>query len=124
MAPSTDMPQKYAAAVKAAAGVVKRAGGLEFGVAYDTLPANSNWLAFAKFDGDNVVKEHGGTPAVAADKLARELLDGAICRRCNHVISAFGANDPVFCNWRRDHDVWVPGCGQSIDSTIEMKARF
>jgi hypothetical protein len=107
--------------VKATAGLVRRAGATKFFIGENDIAPVSKYTAYAEFgDGDALKRGVGRTPEAACADLAVELLDGQVCGRCGHVIALF-TNDPTFCHWRRERDVWVSGCGLPVDSSIQLR---
>lgn len=126
---SVSLVNRFEQAVVATSDLARRAGAIEFKVEHSNIAPSTQWFAVATFrgpsgrDDDVVVKKGSGSDLlVACDRLAVELLDGAVCRHCNHVISVYGG-DSHFCRWRRVGDKWSTGCGYPLDKTIEMVAR-
>lgn len=111
--------------VKATAALAKRAGAVEFSVYYRGIAPKVQWFAAADFNSDgelNTVVGEGTDVGWACHSLSVRLLEGAVCGRCNHVISLVNA-EPIFCQWRREGDVWVSGCGMPRDNSIELRPK-
>lgn len=105
-------------AAQAAADLSRRAGATSFSLSYGNEDGKVVWRAVAEMPGGfKVGAAH--SPIIACDKLAVELLDGSVCRRCNHVVALSGS-DPTLCRYRRRGDRWLPGCGLPVDHSRAM----
>lgn len=102
--------------VVAAAGLVGRAGAIEFEIAWDCPhtpgePDGHNcpsitWTCSAKYQGHRIFTEPRTHPAQAANALAVKILEGAMCR-CGQPVGLFGGGG---CQWKRIDKRWEPGC--------------
>lgn len=127
-------------ALYAAAGLVGRAGATSFqlGWLHDDVPvAEMGWYAHAQYKGARISVEHQPGPVQAADALARRLLTGARCTRCNRLValsdlgaiaypapvmvdgtrwSAAEARDAGQCRWTRNGRRWDSACASGAQS--------
>jgi hypothetical protein len=90
----------------AAIDLIHRAGGTDFFLGHDSDPVV--WWVTATFK-DEEITERDESLDVAAMKLARRLMSGAICMYCRRSVtidrSVYGS-----CNWTRLEDKFVPEC--------------
>lgn len=90
------------------------------------------WWASAYYRGHRVITEGHASPDVAAEALARQLLDSGQCRRCGGLVTLTDAPAPPVgrvlvdgtritaaeaaavghCRWTRVGRRWEPGCGR------------
>lgn len=121
--PDTDMKR-----LSAAYDLIGRCGGQEFEVGYDDeWDPERQWYAQVLM-GDLMAKvERCTDPAVAAERLARKLVNGGTCTHCGrvcslrrpgatHVAPADGGG--TVCFWFRDGARWERGC---IDTHAERE---
>lgn len=114
-------------ALHASLDLVRRAGAekVEFGYLDENVSvAKARWYAYAQYRGVRVQVPEGGAPyfvgpVEAVEALARRLLSGARCRRCDKEIVLDDAR--LGCRWTRNGNAWRPGCGLPIDRSIPAR---
>lgn len=106
----------------AAIEVVGRANASDFEVGYledADDPTVMRWWATARWRGTRVTVEGHRTPGLAAEALARRLLEGGTCTHCGRRIALTlhrpkGSARKKLCAWRRVDLTWVRGCASRI----------
>lgn len=128
------MAYELEGAAVAIADLCQRSGARNFEVGYlydEDDPEFSTrgpcWWAKAQYRGARLFAEDHPDPAAAADHLASLILDGGHCQYCQRATqaaaTAMGEMVPARggpCVWRRDHDVWLAGCGAQPSSNHGM----
>ena len=107
-------------ALTAGVSLIGRSGArnVEIGYLHDDVPIEeADWYAVATFRGAKVIAEKKSGPVEAVEALARQVLDGAMCRRCGKQIRL---SDGDGCRWTREGPEWVPGCGLDIDHSLKL----
>lgn len=124
-------------AVIAAVELVGRTGAreMEMGYIHDDVPSEeAGWYAHAQYRGARITAEDHRGPVEAAEALARQLLDGALCTHCRGLVALSDAGAMVYpgsartdgttwtaeavaevaarpqCRYRRIGKRWVRGC--------------
>ena len=120
MPENTDMDRLIAAY-----DLVGRIGGVDFVVGYDDdLPQEYWWFARVESDNGAIKAEVKGatSPDIAAEKLARKLVNGGRCASCGRVSTLWtttNTRDPHttinFCVWARTGKRWIRGCVDTHD---------
>lgn len=136
MPENTDMDRLIAAY-----DLVARVGGVDFVVGYDDdLPEEYWWFARVESNNGAIQAEIKGatSPDVAAEKLARKLVNGGRCASCGLVTSlrvvevqgpmthVTESSGPGICIWHREGKQWIRGCHMTHDegqATTEALSR-
>lgn len=124
-------------ALIACVDLVGRTGAKDFQIGYlhDDVPvAEAAWYAHAQYQGARITAQDHPSPALAAEALARRLLDGGRCTHCNGLIALSSAGAMFYpgrqmtdgsrwtdakhtCRWRRVGQAWVRGCAEGVSQT-------
>lgn len=128
MPENTDMDRLIAAY-----DLVGRIGGVDFVVGYDDdLPEQYWWFARVESDNGAIKAEVKGatSPDIAAEKLARKLVNGGRCASCGLVttlaVSGRTEYPDNLCVWARERKQWIRGCHMTHDegqATTEALAK-
>lgn len=102
----------------AAVEVIGRSGAREFEVGYldDDVPSEfARWWARAQYSGARIQVENHQGPDLAAEALARRILNGGQCTHCGARIHLGGVPAALrrrgrVCSWKREGRRWVRGC--------------
>lgn len=69
----------------------------------------TRWYAQAKYKGARLFFEDSD-PVVAAEQLARRILDGAKCAHCGLPVALSDRFGLAACRWTREGNRWKRGC--------------
>lgn len=104
-------------AIVACADLVGRSGAKNFEIGYlhDDVPIEeAGWYAHAQYRGARITAENKKSPDVAAETLARKILDGGLCTFCARTVTTIKMNiRGDRCLWYRRGARWVSRCKEN-----------
>jgi len=94
--------------IVAVCDLLEHATGMDVEIGYLEDGQHNDWYAIARFaDTTQIILKDQPEPGVAADELARSLLNNSICR-CGQTTTL--DEDREGCYWHRDGTKWVGSC--------------
>jgi len=94
--------------IAAVCDLLEHATGTDVEIGYLQDGQHNDWYAIARFaDETTIILKDQQEPGIAADELARSLLNNSICR-CGQTTTLDEGSEG--CYWHRDGTKWVGSC--------------